>query len=670
MANKKLENLDKALDILLDYKGDNPFIHIKKKNVYIEKKPNSLSDFDIEYIIRNYNFQPKAINKITKIPDWYGEDRKIAWKLEFTPEKIKIVSLLGETDRYYHCYVKYRQSVDPVMTFIPKNAIINNFLCEDYHNISVNFERYDNLSSAIDENRVLREHQKEAVQFMLSRKKCILADSMGLGKSTELAVAAIEGNFDSVLIICPASLKTNWKKELMWYVPEKDIAIVESFNDKKKGELETFLGYAEGKSGKKKEELLEEAKNLGKWQNNRFVIVNYDILDEFFQFSRATSEEGKQKALENSPILKYIFKRKSCLIVDEAHKLSNNTSKRYKVIKGLIKKGNPESVFLATGTPITNNPLNLYYVLNLIETDVTGDFDYYRNRYCDAKQFLLKGEYEKWQQIYFKNVGVFDWKSLSDKQKGEMKDFIWEHGKKITTATGAENLDELKERIAHIYLRRTKEDIGELPPKHVHEVYYDLSPQQQLEYDKLWNEYEKAQLEETPDKELNQELLEGGIYRRYISNQMVPKTIELCDNILKTENKVVIACCYDEELYTIKDHYGDAAVIYNGKCSLKQKDKAIDEFTHNPNVKVFVGNIIAAGVGITLTVSKSMIYNNISFVSGDNKQMEDRIYRIGQTKEVDIYYQIFKNTQYEHMWKIVLRKQMIADTVIKKETEK
>ena len=49
------------------------------------------------------------------------------------------------------------------------------------------------------------------------------------GKTLELSVGAIEGNFDSVLIICPASLKTNWRDELVWYVAnEGDVAWVDS----------------------------------------------------------------------------------------------------------------------------------------------------------------------------------------------------------------------------------------------------------------------------------------------------------------------------------------------------------------------------------------------------------------------------------------------------------
>jgi SNF2 family DNA or RNA helicase len=102
----------------------------------------------------------------------------------------------------------------------------------------------------------------------------------------------------------------------------------------------------------------------------------------------------------------------------------------------------------------------------------------------------------------------------------------------------------------------------------------------------------------------------------------------------------------------------------------KEKDEAKDRFMNDPNIKVFIGNIIAAGVGITLTSARILVFNNISFVPGDNSQFRDRVHRIGQKREVHIFYQFFRNTQYEKMWNIVLRKALTINEVIKKEDEK
>lgn len=662
---------NEAIEILRNYSGINPYILSMKRDVIILQKASLLTEYAVEYIIENKDRQPKSIGKVLRIADWYGEKLKSTYEIEFIPQKVQILAFLGETSNTYHCTIKYRQNMNPLELFIPKKALLGNFLIEDYHNVQVDFDRYDRISMSKDPNRRIKPHQKEAVQFLLSRKKCILADDMGLGKSLELSVAAIEGNFDSVIIICPASLKTNWKKELMWYVPERDITIIESPVGMTKPELEKFLGYKEGRSGMTVKELKDEAKDKGKWTDNRFVIVNFDILEDFYKIPVTRSKENIQKALEESPMLQYILNKKSLIIIDEAHRLSNNDSTRYKIIKDLIKRGNPDSIYLATGTPITNNPQNLYYVLQFLDDPITNDWQYYMDRYCGAMKIPAKGEKEKYTNLYLKRKNKASWYDLTQNEKDELKQYIKDNARHITIAKDGTNLEELKLRISHIYLRRTKEDLaGGLPNKTVHEVFYDFDIIQQMEYSKLWDEYEAAQLEADPTKEINKDLLEGAIYRKYCSNQMVPNTIKMTDDFISQGEKVIIATCYDEELNTLKEYYGDKCVVYNGKMSQKQKDAAQKAFMEDPNVMVFIGQVIAAGVGLTLTVSRTLIFNNIDFVPGNDRQMEDRIYRIGQHRDVNIYYQIFRGTQYERMWNTVMRKELIINQVIKKEDEK
>ena len=665
------KKLNRAYEILRDYDGDNPYLIRLQKKLYVDKESDIMTDFNVNFVIDNENFSPKKINKIIKVADWWAEKKQEDWGVEFLPNRIKILSYLGCTDTTYACYVQYRQSVSSCLCFIPKKAVLTNFLVKNYKKIEVDFDRYDRLSNF---KRVLYPHQKDAIKFLLARKKCILADDMGLGKTTSVSVAAIEGNFDSVLIVCPASLKSNWKRELSFYIPEKEISVIDGFNDKTKGELEDFLGYAPGKSGKKKDELLEEAKTAGKWKFNRFVILNYDILDEFYKIPRGRSFAAWEETFVKSPMLQYITNRKTLIIIDEAHKLSNSKSNRYKVIRSLINKGKPDSLYLVTGTPLTNDPTNIYAVLSLLNDPITDDYKYYMERYCGAYEMVHPKDKEKRAKIvnaYFARKGVISWKQLDDDEKTELQEEIRKKCRMIyaTNAEKIANLDELRDRISHIYLRRTTEEI-KLPEKRIHELYYDLTEEQQKEYDRLWDEYEEEQAELDPTKEVNKELLEGGLYRRYLSNIMVPYTEKLADKLIEKGEKVVIACCYDEEIYTLKEYYGDAAVLFNGKCSLKQKDAAVEAFMGDDNVKVFLGNIQSAGVGITLISSCKLIFSDMSYVPADNEQMQNRVYRIGQTKPVDIYYQIFRNTQYEKMWKIVLRKQLTINAVIKKEDEK
>ena len=674
--HQEIEKKNTAIDLLKNYDGINTYLLALKRDIITYKKVDKLTDFNVDYILKNINYQIKDINKIVRVIDWYGDELKDKWGTDFRIEKVLIKKLLGETDKFYHCFIQYRKNVEPSYAFLKKNGIIGNFLLEDYHNISIDFDRYDKLSMSRtpDKPRKIKNHQKEAVQFLISRKKCILADDMGMGKSTSLTVASIEGNFDAILIICPASLKSNWFNELTNYVSEKDISIIGGVNEMKKNEIEKYLGYGEGKSGKNLNELKEEAKERGKWTDNRYVIINFDILDDVYKVSRAKTKEGIEKAMENSPMLKFLLNKKSLIIIDEAHKLSNNTSDRYKIIKDLINKSNPHSIYLSTGTPITNDPANYFNLLSLLNDPLTIDREFYYMRYCDAfKMPINEQQKQKKQQLtqeFLNSHNKNTWYDLTVEEKKSLNDIINKRVIQKIIPKGGKNIEELKMQTAHVYLRRTKDDIGDLPPKYIHERVFELNKEQMAEYKKLWDEYEAAKLEEDSSKELNKELIEGGIYRKYLSNQMVPNTIKLAEKCLAKGEKIVIACCYDDELYTLRDYFKDKCVIYNGKMSLKEKDEAIKKFNSDPNVMIFIGNIIAAGVGITLTSSRVVIFNNFSYVPGDNSQFQDRVHRIGQTRDVHIFYQFFKDTQYEKMWNTVLSKSLIINQVIKKEDEK
>ena len=674
--HQEIEKKNTAIDLLKNYDGINTYLLALKRDIITYKKVDKLTDFNVDYILKNINYQIKDVNKIVHVTDWYGDELKDKWETDFRIEKVLIKKLLGETDKFYHCFIQYRKNVEPSYAFLKKNGIIGNFLLEDYHNISIDFDRYDRLSMSRtpDKPRKIKNHQKEAVQFLISRKKCILADDMGMGKSTSLTVASIEGNFDAILIICPASLKSNWFNELTNYVSEKDISIIGGVNEMKKNEIEKYLGYGEGKSGKNLNELKEEAKERGKWTDNRYVIINFDILDDVYKVSRAKTKEGIEKAVENSPMLKFLLNKKSLIIIDEAHKLSNNTSDRYKIIKDLINKSNPHSIYLSTGTPITNDPANYFNLLSLLNDPLTIDREFYYMRYCDAfKMPINEQQKQKKQQLtqeFLNSHNKNTWYDLTVEEKKSLNDIINKRVIQKIIPKGGKNLEELKMQTAHIYLRRTKDDIGDLPPKYIHERVFELNKEQMAEYTKLWDEYEAAKLEEDSSKELNKELIEGGLYRKYLSNQMVPNTIKLAEKCLARGEKIVIACCYDDELYTLRDYFKDKCVIYNGKMSLKEKDEAIKKFNSDPNVMIFIGNIIAAGVGITLTSSRVVIFNNFSYVPGDNSQFQDRVHRIGQTRDVHIFYQFFKDTQYEKMWNTVLSKSLIINQVIKKEDEK
>ena len=250
-----LEKIDNAHKLLKEYNGTNSYI-IRLKNSVFVYKTKAMNDFEAEYVLYNHDKEPKLINKIVRIPDWYGKKRQEEWGTEFIPNRFKITWYMGETNLFYHFYCIYRRSQEKaVEVFAPKRAILTDFLSEDWNLKEIDFKPYNERSG-----RTLYPYQEEAVKFLTSRKKGILASEMGSGKTLAAIIAALEDKYQKILIICPASVKMTWKKELELLVPSDDITIVEG----------------------------------SKWKENRFTIINYDILKNFYE---VPTEVVKKKEL-------------------------------------------------------------------------------------------------------------------------------------------------------------------------------------------------------------------------------------------------------------------------------------------------------------------------------------------------------------------------------------
>ena len=626
MSNKN--SIDKAYDILKTYEGKNNRI------LYLQRLYSLgqcvLGDFDVEYILNNYDFEPYMVGKTVKITREYGLKLQQKYELDFCPEKIRISSVIGEMGNSLHCYVQYRQSVPSQLMYVNKNSILNEL--ED-----INWQSFEVDFTELDKKRPLCEHQKEGVKFLLANKKCILADSQGCGKTTTAIAASILGNFKKILIITTASLKTTWRKE------------IEIYDDKDKIQV---INGSEWDGGKK------------------FTIINYDIIDNFYEIAeeidyeikelpnsdgtvtkvkvpitvknkstgkleykmrKSRKKEDIKEALKKSPLFLEQF---DCVIIDEMHKLSNNKSIRHKTIDDFLKKSKIPYVFMLSGTPVQKDTVKLYNILKLIDHNVVRDYQYYLRRYCGAKKRTFRG-------------------------------------KELLIPEGSTHLDELFEKIKNCYIRRELKNLGDVVKKHVYTRYYDLSPKQMAEYSRLWDEYTEAQQENGDESnEEYRQLVEGMLVRQFLAEQMVENTIKLVDEKLEDGEKVVIMTTFDNELKRFKDYYKEKAVVYNGKMTPKAKDKAFDSFMTNPKVKVFVANLESACVGLSLTAAKTLVFNSFSWVYSTNSQGEDRVFRLSSTEDVQIYYQVFSDDISTHMYETVMEKKRVADETIKEEKNK
>ena len=581
-----------ALSLLENYEGINPYI-LKLKHEYKKNKKILLTDNQSKYIVQNHDREPQMINRVINITEYLGLELQKQDALSFVPQRILIEFILAETEKTFHVYGKLnRNQPSSKMYWLPKTQVTDDPYFEPI-NVDVDFTRYNDILSK--QGKKLYQHQEEGVKFLLSRNGCILGDGMGMGKTTQSIVAALESGAERILIVAPSSTKINWEREINVFCD--DTAIID---------------------GKK-------------FNSAKFTIINFDILKNFH-----TLTDGKKKK-EGEPekvLIRDLANQKFDLaIIDEAHYLKNHESIRGKIMVDLSVNYNINRVWLLTGTPVANRPMDFFNLLKIIKSPIAENWKHFAVRYCDGRQFI---------------------RTLKNGQR-----------KQIWLTDGASNLEELAAKTKNIILRRLKTDTLDMPDKVVTPMYHKLDLNGWKMYDLLWDEYmAKRKAEGKKSIESQKDLVELILLRKFIAMQAIPSTIEMVENAIEMGRKVIVFTSFTEELEVLADHFGKVAVKHNGPMTTKAKQKSVDDFQNNPKVKVFVGNIKSAGVGITLTEATVVIFNSFDWVTGNNEQAEDRSYRIGQKNDVNVYYQLFMDTISVRMWETLKNKKDIIDTIM------
>jgi len=552
----------KALDLLETYSGANNYI-MRLRQKQIDNKKFYPTRAQAEYIVNYINTVPKVAKKWVDLDEYFSKkisDEKLFTKIA---TKVYVEKLLIEKDTSYHIWGKFFDTQELHDFWLPKVALLKNNKVE---NVVIDYEKYS--------HRPPLDHQKEAIQKLVENKKFILADDMGLGKTTSTIIAALETGAKKVLIICPASLKINWQREIENY-SQRTTSIIE---------------------GKK-------------WDDADFVIINYDIIKNF--------HDDKKKDV--STIVNSKF---DLVIVDEAHYIQNSQAQRTKLINDIGRK--VDRVWLLTGTPITSRPINYFNLLSLIDSPVAQNWMAFVKRYCNGFQF----------------------------QAGKRK--IW-------NVSGASNLEELRDRTAPLVLRRLKENVLDLPEKIITPVYLRLKSK---EYEELMGEYYDWYDKSGESDSLTLQFTKLTKVRQVIADEKTKATIELCENIIEQGKKVIVFTNFTKSLELILEHFGKKAVRLDGQMSQKERQLSVDRFQTEEDVMVFVGNIKAAGVGITLTAAEAVVMNDLSFLPSDHSQAEDRSYRYGQKNNVLVYYPIFDNTVEGIIYDILKKKKNIFETIM------
>jgi SWI/SNF-related matrix-associated actin-dependent regulator 1 of chromatin subfamily A len=188
---------------------------------------------------------------------------------------------------------------------------------------------------------------------------------------------------------------------------------------------------------------------------------------------------------------------------------------------------------------------------------------------------------------------------------------------------GAENLDELKRRISHLFVMREKKDVlPQLPPLIETDLPIGVPNDVLLELSEICRETSR-------ERSYQEAAVALGKMRQVTSMAKLDACIELVESRMARE-KVIVFSCYNEPLRQMGEIWGNRAVTVTGKVGERDRELSVREFQENPDIRVFLGGMNSAGVGITLTAAKTVVFLDYSFVPADHDQAAARHHRLGQ----------------------------------------
>ena len=466
--------------------------------------------------------------------------------------------------------------------------------------------------------------QKAGIQFALSRPHVLIADDMGLGKTVQaIGIYNADSSIRNVLIACPASLTLNWKREFeKWGLRKPVVRIATSSH-------------------------VPRSANV--------IVFNYDIAQKI----RPQIDDWEW----------------DLFISDESHMLKNGKALRTLAVLGgrkveIIKSSDPQEkpekkvtkftpiqakrrAFL-TGTPILNRPVELWTLIHSLDPGGLGkDWVSFVERYCD----------------------------------GHRTKYGWE-------VSGSSNLEELQERLRSSFMiRRLKEDVlTELPGKRrvVLEIPATGNVARIVEEEKRKAESLNEKIEQITAQAMMADAEGNEVAFRHAVRQLrsaeamafdemsrirhdtaiakIPHMIEHLDDSLETSPKIIVFAHHLDVIEALAAHYGTQCVTLTGQHSPAQRQAAVDRFQQDPTCRVFLGNIIAAGVGWTLTASSHVIFCELDWRPGIVSQAEDRANRIGQKNMVLVQHLVFEGSIDAAMAMKIISKQEVISSALDRES--
>lgn len=425
-------------------------------------------------------------------------------------------------------------------------------------------------------------YQTEAVnQIQVFNGRCLLALEQSLGKTIVSLTWAIN-HLEKwpAVVVTPASLKYHWQREAEKHVDINDAVVFEGrrFRPKKIP------------------------------QNKRLYVINYDILDVWLPF--------------------FVGIDPGLVIGDEAHLLKTRNTRRTKSFRSLVRS--VPHVILATGTPLTNRPAELWPLLNILQPKEYSSFFSYAMRYTKAKKTF----------------------------------FGWDY-------SGAANLGELHAKLCtNIMIRKRKvEVLKDLPEKQRFIVPLALSNQKEyteaerdiIAWLRKYNRSKAKRAEKAKRLSLVNEL------KRLVGRLKIKPIIEWVENFFEeTDEKLLLFAVHKVVVRQIHEHF-KYSVRIDGSVTGKKRQVGIDNFLQNENCRLLVGNITAAGVGWSATGVNNVAFAELPWTPAEVVQAEDRCHGLNRGK-VDthtfVHYLLGLNTIEEKILQTIQKKQRILDQTV------
>jgi len=356
-------------------------------------------------------------------------------------------------------------------------------------------------------------------------------------------------------------------------------------------------------------EVLEGTKvPQAKWSLNKpeLIILNYDILHKWL------------------PVIKKL--KPQLVILDEVHYTKSRSTRRTKACRMLCK--GVEHVLALSGTPLINRPIELWPILNMLWPKEFTSYKAFGFRYC-------KPEFTPW-------------------------------GWKFNGATKVKELNRILKRSCMVR-RLKKEVLQDLPNKIRAVVPMKLSKPH--EYKKALVDFVDWLRTAHPSKARAalkaEELAKAGYLKRLVAELKLPSVIEWVENFLaESTGKLILFGIHKKIIGELYGHFKPLSVVVDGSVNNKRRQNAIDKFQHDPNCRLFIGNIQAAGVGWNGTAATAVAFCELGWTPGEHIQAEDRAHRIGQKDHVTCYYLVGRDTIEDKTCKLLHKKQKVLTGVL------